>query len=247
MEKKYCVYKHTTPSGKVYIGITGRDPYVRWRNGTGYSGSKYFNSAIQKYGWANIKHEILMDGLTKEEACQAEKELIRKYDSTNTEKGYNRTFGGNEGMVQLPEIRKIISEKSKQHHSSPEYRMAASEWMHKRVVSEETRKKISEFMKKRPPTILPEDARKTIGRKNSEKYSTEKWKLEHKQQLENLAMYGIKKSKKVDQFDMNGNYIKTFSSMKEAGRETSIRDGNICKCCKGKTPSAGGYIWRYAS
>ena len=23
MERNYCVYKHTTPSGKVYIGLTG--------------------------------------------------------------------------------------------------------------------------------------------------------------------------------------------------------------------------------
>lgn len=30
------VYKHTSPSGKVYIGITGREPKLRWDNGNGY-------------------------------------------------------------------------------------------------------------------------------------------------------------------------------------------------------------------
>lgn len=29
----YTVYKHTTPSGKVYIGITGQKPERRWQNG----------------------------------------------------------------------------------------------------------------------------------------------------------------------------------------------------------------------
>ena len=34
--RKYTVYKHTSPSGKVYIGITCRKPKYRWNNGKGY-------------------------------------------------------------------------------------------------------------------------------------------------------------------------------------------------------------------
>lgn len=29
----YCVYKHTSPSGKVYAGITKLKPKYRWNNG----------------------------------------------------------------------------------------------------------------------------------------------------------------------------------------------------------------------
>lgn len=32
----YIVYKHTTPCGKVYIGITSKTPSQRWQNGKGY-------------------------------------------------------------------------------------------------------------------------------------------------------------------------------------------------------------------
>lgn len=32
----YTVYKHTSPSGKVYIGITKRKPEYRWNKGKGY-------------------------------------------------------------------------------------------------------------------------------------------------------------------------------------------------------------------
>lgn len=28
----YCVYKHTSPNGKVYIGITKKKPNDRWEN-----------------------------------------------------------------------------------------------------------------------------------------------------------------------------------------------------------------------
>ena len=38
-----------------------------------------------------------------------------------------------------------------------------------------------------------------------------------------------------------------YSSMKEAGRVTGIRDGNISKCCNGLVKHAGGYTWRFAN
>lgn len=96
-QKKYCVYKHTCPNNKVYIGITFRDPIVRWNNGNGYQNNKHFWSAIQKYGWDSIKHEILYSNLNEEDACQKESELIAQYQSTNREYGYNHATGGNKG------------------------------------------------------------------------------------------------------------------------------------------------------
>lgn len=36
----YTVYKHTTPSGKVYIGITKQKPWQRWNNGNGYKNNE---------------------------------------------------------------------------------------------------------------------------------------------------------------------------------------------------------------
>lgn len=32
----YKLYRHTSPSGKVYIGITKTSVYARWMNGRGY-------------------------------------------------------------------------------------------------------------------------------------------------------------------------------------------------------------------
>ena len=37
----YCVYKHTTPSGKIYIGITGQEPHKRFQNGKGRTKTAY--------------------------------------------------------------------------------------------------------------------------------------------------------------------------------------------------------------
>ena len=99
-DKKFCVYVHKFPSGKLYIGITSKIPKKRWQNGTGYDKEHQpvMYNAIQKYGWENVQHIILFDNIIFEEACSKEQELIKKY-KTNCKRygdkyGYNMTDGG---------------------------------------------------------------------------------------------------------------------------------------------------------
>lgn len=109
--ENWKVYKHTCSNGKVYIGITSKVPPVRWNKGKGYRNNAHFYKAIQKYGWDNIQHEILFEGLTKEEACQKEIELIAKYKSNEPKYGYNRAIGGdvNTGYTLSDETKRKIS------------------------------------------------------------------------------------------------------------------------------------------
>ena len=60
-------------------------------------------------------------------------------------------------------------------------------------------------------------------------------------------LYNIQYSKScpVDQYNLNNDYIQSFSCMAEAGRKTKINHTHICQCCKGKRKTAGSYIWRY--
>ncbi len=74
--ENFKVYKHTSPNGKVYIGITKQDVKQRWRDGNGYKTQPLFYRAIQKYGWDNITHEILFEGLDKSEAEQKETGIL---------------------------------------------------------------------------------------------------------------------------------------------------------------------------
>lgn len=100
-ENKYCVYMHTClKNNKKYIGITNNIK-IRWgANGKNYK-SQYFYRAINKYGWDNFKHEVLLENLSKEEANKKEIELIEKYDTTNKENGYNISNGG--GQIEFTE------------------------------------------------------------------------------------------------------------------------------------------------
>lgn len=94
MEQYYKVYCHTCPNNKKYIGITKQKVNKRWSNGYGYKSNKHFFNAILKYGWDNIKHDILFDNLTLEEAEEKEIELISLYNTTNEKFGYNLESGG---------------------------------------------------------------------------------------------------------------------------------------------------------
>ena len=71
-----CVYKHTFPNGAVYIGKTSMLPEDRWLNGWGYRNCPLMFNAILQYGWDNIKHEILVDNISDEEAYEIERKEI---------------------------------------------------------------------------------------------------------------------------------------------------------------------------
>lgn len=91
MADLYCVYEHVFPNGKKYIGISS-DAVKRWRNGKGYKEQTKVSKAIKKYGWDNIKHNIILDGLTKKQAETIEKYLISELHTIDN--GYNVAIGG---------------------------------------------------------------------------------------------------------------------------------------------------------
>ena len=122
----YCVYKHTCPNGKVYIGMTGISPARRWQQGKNYITNTYFYRAIQKYGWDNIKHEILIEGLSKEEASAKEIELIALYKSDQRNCGYNICSGGE---INIPSAATRLkmgnSRRGKKHSPEAKLKMSA--------------------------------------------------------------------------------------------------------------------------
>jgi len=91
--KRYTVYKHTAPNGKVYIGCTSVDAKKRWGGGSSYKKNEMFFKDIVLYGWANIKHEIIATDLARKEAFDLEHQLIIEHKSNQPEYGYNVSSG----------------------------------------------------------------------------------------------------------------------------------------------------------
>jgi len=53
-------------------------------------------------------------------------------------------------------------------------------------------------------------------------------------------------SKKINQYTINGEFIKSFDSIMGAAKELSITANSISLCCRGLLKSYGGFTWKYA-
>ena len=189
--KIYSLYKHTFPNNKVYIGITSQKPERRWRNGKSYlfknKNGVYqqplIAHAILKYGWENIKHEILLETVNKDFIEQQERYYITDvYHSNDINFGYNIANGGNYRCLFSEETRKKMSEKKK---GKPSYNKG-------KTFSEEARRHMSEaHLGKKIPREVVEKARlKRIGFKHSE----ESKKIMSIKAIGNKNSAGIKRS-----------------------------------------------------
>lgn len=59
--------------------------------------------------------------------------------------------------------------------------------------------------------------------------------------------FGVNNAKhtKVDQYDLEGNHIKTWSSIIDVERELGFFSSGIIGVCKGRKNKCGGFIWKY--
>lgn len=107
----YKVYMHICPNGKKYVGITRTSLKRRWgHNGYGYRWNPHFYRAINLYGWDNIEHKVLCEGLKKKEAEEMEIRLIKENKLTDKRYGYNIENGGNAPGTHSIETLKKMSE-----------------------------------------------------------------------------------------------------------------------------------------
>lgn len=230
MTRDYCVYKHTCPNGKVYIGITKQNPLERWRNGLGYRHNQHFFSAIAKYGWDNITHEILKTGLTADEAEAEEIAFIAQYRSAEREFGYNSTCGGF-STIPNRETREKLSRMMMEQYASGK---------RTRERSEESKKKTSATLKKR---FANGEIVRTISEEQRRKLSeAHKGKKMSQEAVEKMKSSSHKKA--VVQYE-GDTVLCVYSSIREAGRQTGIAYTTIVKVCAGKKRTAGGYRWKY--
>lgn len=243
MTNNHCLYMHTSPSGKVYVGQT-----VNCRRRWGYNGEHYKNKkkdgsyiqeafarALDKYGWNNFRHEVILKNISKSEADYAEKYLIRWYKIHGM--SYNCTEGG-EGTCG---IHRTYSLEEKEKIKE---RITANPPMKGRHHSDETKRKLSLALKGKK---LSEERREQMsnafkGRKHSEE---SKVKMSEYRKAHPETWIGGWNKKEVYQYDLKGNYLDSFSSIEAAAKSIGKNNcSDICKCLKGECSSAHGYIWK---
>lgn len=237
----YTIYLRTNKvNGMRYVGQTKDFRRREWDWSclkTRYANC-YIDEDREKYGLDNFNVVIIDHCETQEEAWELEQKYIKEL-GTKYPDGYNMSEGGetNKGMKHSEESKIKMSEAKKGIYTGEK-----SYWYGKHR-SEESKKKMSERAK---------------GRKHSEE-----WKkyMSKKMGGANNPMYGkhlseeaIRKriekiSKPINQYDLNGNFIKRWNSAREAARELGYKNhSNITGCCKGKYGFKTAYnsIWKYA-
>lgn len=223
----YSVYKHTSPSGKVYIGITAKPVKRRWRGGSAYRNNTHFYAAIKKYGWGAFRHVVIASGLTREQACDMERDLIKKFDSTNPDRGYNHSPGGDKttlGYKYSPESRKLISEKAKGRRKGV-------------PLTDEHKEHIRQALTGRKQTAEQrEKARRALG----DRFQTEAARKKQKENTPKGARHP--KAQPVVCVDTG----ETWGYIQEAADATGVSRSSISRCCRGSQKTAGGYKWSYA-
>ena len=105
---EYAVYYHELPDGRKYVGAT-TDIKRRFRP-CEYLSNRAFHEAIEQIGWSNIKHIVVCEHLTPEQANELEKEYIEKFNSTDPRYGFNVAIGG--GVKAKKDIAPLWSKKA---------------------------------------------------------------------------------------------------------------------------------------
>lgn len=217
---KYCVYTHTAPDCRIYVGLTKNLPSNRWQRGAGYKGNSYFTRAINKYGWDNFTHTIVADNLTEDEAKNLEILLISLHHSNERQYGFNISSGG---------------ESKKGTKISDWHKEQISKASKGKIVSESTRKKLSEATKRvwQNEEHVQKMRELNLG-PNNPQYGK---KHNDEERLKRGA-------KSILQFDLQGNLVREFISRNEASRQTGINRYAINKLCN-EQGIGYGYMWKW--
>lgn len=158
--------------------------------------------------------------MTKEEACSKEKELIKQYDATNRNLGYNSTTGG-ETFTMSAESKLKISKSmmgNKNGLGKPcsfEKAKKISEAQKGRKLTEEHKQKLSNSAKQRH--VPCSDSKREVLRKSHPNM------------------------KKVYCSETNTIY----TSVQECARQLGLWATLVSKVCAGKLKSTGGYHLSY--
>lgn len=224
----YSIYKHTSPSRKCYIGMTCQKPERRWRNGEGYRECRAFYNAIKKYGWDNIKHEILEENLSFEDACKMEKHYISEYDSLVNGNGYNLETGGYANHSVSDETRAKISTAISRRKRKP--------------LTFEQKKRISDSRKgkKMPPKSA--ETRKKLSEANKGRVFSEEH-CRHLSESKKGMYVGENNPRARKVVCVENNMV--FNTINDAGIFINRSPKNIISCCRGRLKSVGGYSWKY--
>ena len=176
------------------------------------------HAAIRKYGIENFTYEILEE-CEINELNDKEKYWIEQLHSYVLEGGYNLTKGGNNFLRDFY----YFTSEELLHYWNDEHLTVTAIYKKYGSTGQRIREQLIEL------GISPEEIEQRTYEKRKE-----------------VVQKGIpKRQKKINQYDLNDNFIKQYDSLSEAANAVNGSKGNISSVANGKWKTAYGYKWEY--
>ncbi len=247
-DRLYYVYRHISPSGKSYIGITKQDPERRFRKGAGYKTQKAFYRAIEKYGWESFHHDILEEGLTEKEAYEKEAYYISEVYKSYAPHGYNSREGGVHARHYIMPVIQYFDNKPVNYFEGVNQAVKelgiCAATIKKHIGTENA---IEGYYFEILPKMMPYNVDVELQELESKEHLRIKDVVE-KEWKGNTVQRNISGKKPINQYSLDGKYLNTFSCVKEAA--IVLPDGKTDAIYAAVNPkrqgeTAYGYMWKY--
>lgn len=224
-----------------YVGIGSDDAFKRAYDKRSRSG--YWKNVVNKTPY---EVEIVLDGLTWEEACEREKEFIKLYGRQDLNEGIlvNMTDGG-DGMLGV----KVSQERINRFVDTIKREVIQYD-MDGNYIREYESATEAQRITKINGSQITSNCKGRKGKKSAGGYV---WRYKDPQYWfdpkytnnKNSHCYNQKHQKPVVQYDMNGSLLAEYISIRHAEREVGVFKTTISKCCRGIYKHAGGFKWAY--
>lgn len=226
--RNWVIYKITSPTNKIYIGKTSnwcgrRSNYKNFKVAKQVHKQRILYYSLLKYGFENHKLEVIEEFNSTSDYCSGKEMFwIRSYMSNVCKypemNGMNLTDGGegNLGWKRPEESRLEIIRKNTG-----------------RKRSEESRKRMSESMKKNKNgcgKVLSEKHKLILSESAKRKKGSEIFKKTCK---DRAARMNKEAGKSVIHFDENGNILREFDFLHEAGSFFGVTEATMRRYMKG--------------
>jgi hypothetical protein len=219
----YC-HRRKTDGKCFYIGKgTGL------RSETTYSRNRYWMDVVEKHGFTS---HILVNNITEQKAFELESMFCKQigYENLLNIRKENGWGGHSHSTETLKKLSKPVLQYDLQGNFIKEWKSASE---------------AAVYFKKHPAAIT-ECCR---GHRNYIYGFI--WRYKNNP-IEQEIKFVPKKSKKetlppyynpVNQYDLQGNFIKTWNNSREASLALNLKPGAISNCINGKYKSSGGFKW----
>ncbi len=211
------IYKITSPSKKVYVGKTYNlgKRIAAHKCSTKQGKNILLHNSIRKYGWDAHVLEII------EEVSD---ELLNDRE-----------------MFWIIELKTYCYENKMGLNMTKGGDGQRSTWMH------ETKRR--KYFSDR----FSGEGNPFYGKKHSDEtrvFLSKNAKVRNKKDGRRIPEWGVKKGLNIVRrpvlcYDVNGNFLKEYNSVTEAGNSIGVHHVQICAVCNGKTTNSGGFIFKY--